>query len=284
MVYLLIGLVVIFAVVLLYLFLMHTLMEWCGSEKLESYRWKRWLSYLAFGITAVAGGFFICAFSLFVFVYAAMYSNAVEQDKPFIYTDEGYVYHANVEKIPMEKFSDNMKTVSADIIRQFEEYDSFSSKLPDSWYRDFTDSAKAREFIGCSALRGLSWSLEEKRNQLMICGDKNGNLQYITLETDYQVDEIRLYAFSNLYTEHDEEPCTHEVILERGLQYEDSVYRTEHGRICHVMTTSANARGYCTKAGYMTVDGILYLLHIAYLEADAAQAEDLLYQWAEQFA
>ncbi len=201
----------------------------------------------------------------------------------FTYTDEGYIYHAETDKIPMSEFSSNMGMVSADIIQQFQEYDHFSSKSPDCWYRSFENSAKAREFIGYAALRAISWPLEEQKTQLLVCGNENGDVQYMCLETDYQIDDIRLQAFSYLYTEHDKEPCTHEVILENGLEYEDSVYRTKSGMPCHVMAVSANVRGYCTKTGYMTIDGILYMLNIAYQKADAEQAEKLLYQWADQF-
>ena len=37
------------------------------------------------------------------------------------------------------------------------------------------------------------------------------------------------------------------------------------------------------KQGNMMLDGILYMLNIAYQEADAEQAEKLIYQWADQF-
>jgi hypothetical protein len=39
--------------------------------------------------------------------------------------------------------------------------------------------------------------------------------------------------------------------------------------------------GYAAIDGYLVDSGILYNLHIAYLEKDAKPAKDLLYQWAE---
>ncbi len=78
MVYLLIGLVVIFVAVALYILLMGKLLKWCGDEKTEQNRWKRWGLYLIVGVIAVAGALFLCAFIPFVFVFSAMCDEAAD--------------------------------------------------------------------------------------------------------------------------------------------------------------------------------------------------------------
>lgn len=205
------------------------------------------------------------------------------QRLPFTATESGYVYHADVEKISMALLSDNMQTVSAEIVQQFAERDAFSSQSPNSWRKKFPTSAEARDYIGYSALRGIDWPLEEKHTELRITGDQSGKLQSLTLETAYQVDDIRLQASALLCTEHDEEACTIETIDPEAIQYQESAVTTEKGRLYHVMTSTARPSGYCTMEAYLVVEGILYHLHIAYLEQDAEPAEALLYQWAEQF-
>ena len=81
MIYLLIGFVVIAVAALAFLKLMHMLLEWCNSEGMEYNRWKRWGSYLVFGVTAIAGGLFLCAFSLYIVVFAAMCDEAADYAK-----------------------------------------------------------------------------------------------------------------------------------------------------------------------------------------------------------
>ena len=68
-----------------------------------------------------------------------------------------------------------------------------------------------------------------------------------------------------------------------NIDFSESFHTTKSGKTLHVIDQSAMESGYLGKDGYLVVDGILYELHLAYLEKDAARAEELLIQWAELF-
>lgn len=197
--------------------------------------------------------------------------------------ESGYDLSIGIEKISAKGLTGDIRDVPAQIRQQYQERDIYSSWFPGSWQKKFSNSAEAREFIGYEGLKGLSWELEEGETTLRILGDSKGNIQTIGLETAYQVGDIRMQAFSRMYTERYSEEVTIGSRTTEYVEFTESFYTTQNGKQCHVISGTAMESGVLCMDGYLVEDGVLYNLHIMYQEEDAEQAKELLYQWAELF-
>lgn len=169
------------------------------------------------------------------------------------------------------------------IVQQFDNYQWYDSNYPGSWDKDFTTSAAARQYIGYTPLVVLDWEREETRSHLSVMGTPAGKLQSIHLETYYVVGDIRLQAFSQIYTEH------YTGDLNTGLRTAEEISFTQteetnaSGLPWLFVRSSPMESGYAGLNGYLVRDGVLYWLHIAYLAKDAAEAERLMFAWANCF-
>lgn len=199
------------------------------------------------------------------------------------FSESGYDLSIEVEKTPMYLLKGEVQEVSGIIVRQFESYKLIDSWYPGSWQKDFSSSAAAREYVGLESLRLLDWNLEEQSTKLMVTGNDIGELLFLQLETYYQVGDIRLQAYSHIYTEDYDQEITYGSKTTEDIVFTESFYTTDNKLQCHIITSTALESGILMIDGYLVEDSILYNLHIAYLDKDTKEAEDLLYQWANLF-
>lgn len=198
------------------------------------------------------------------------------------YTESGYDLLVDVERIPVRKLGD-IKRVSEEIRKQIASYQPTQSWYPNSWYETYASAEDAIAFIGLDSIQKLEWELEEKHASLTVLGAKNGDIKHISLETRYQEGDVRLQAFTQIYTENYQEQVTYGTRTTEDASFEESYYTTKKNLQCHIISSTALESGYLGMDGHIVRDGILYNLHIAYKQQDAELAEDLLHQWAEQF-
>ena len=116
-----------------------------------------------------------------------------------------------------------------------------------------------------------------------VYGDDDGTILYLTLDTAYTAGDVRLQFSAEIYTEHCTGDITAGVRTTESAVYTESFYTTESGLPCQILISSALESGYAGMDGYLADGGVLYCLHIAYLEADARRARELLCQWAGGF-
>lgn len=199
------------------------------------------------------------------------------------FSESGYDLSIDIEKIPVKLLKGEVQEVPSVIVQQFKDSKPHDNWYPGSWQKDFLSSAAAREYVGLKALGFLDWNLDEKSTNLMVTGNENGELLIIQLETHYQVGDIRLQAYSHIYTENYKEVITYGSRTTEDIVFTESFYTTDNQLQCHIITSTALESGYLMMDGYLVQDNILYNLHIAYLDKDAKQAKDLLYQWANLF-
>lgn len=200
------------------------------------------------------------------------------------FTQSGYDLAADVEKFPVSALTGDIREVGEEIARQFQNYDPLSSWYPGTLRRThFPSAAEARAYIGLDALRGLDWDLEETRTILSVTGNSQGQLLRVGLETDYEVEGVRLQAFADIITEHDESAVVTGTRTTEDVAFSESLRATAGGRRYQVITDTGLASGYYGMDGYLVEDGVLYSLHLAYVKEDEALAESLLCQWAELF-
>lgn len=196
----------------------------------------------------------------------------------------GYDLAADVEKFPVCALTGEIQEAGEEIARQFENYDPFSSWHPSTLRRThFPSAAEARAYIGLDALRGLDWDLEETRTTLDVTGDPQGRLLRIQLETDYEVEGVRLQAFTAIFTEDSEDTVVIGTRTTEEVAFSESLRTNAGGRRYQVISDTGLASGYYGMDGYLVEEGVLYSLHLAYLKEDEVLAESLLRQWADLF-
>lgn len=199
------------------------------------------------------------------------------------FTESGYDLIANVEKFPLEDFSPELREVGAEIQEQFANYELWSSWYPGDWQKRFDTPQEAADFIGLDGLKVLDWDLTPTRVALNVYGDGQGTLDSLIWETDYVDGGVHCQSFVRVYTENYEEDVILGIRTTEEETFGQSYYTTKSGKICHIITASALESGYLGLDGYLVEGGVLYELHIAYLEEDAGKAQVRLQKWAEMF-
>lgn len=201
------------------------------------------------------------------------------------YTEYGYVLSTEIERIPVAALTGDIQEVPSRIRWQMENFPLLSSQMPTTFIKRFSSAAEAREYIGLHPLHAVDWDFEEVFTTLTVHGTgDDGAMLHIHLETFYRTDNINIQTFADIYTENwEDEIIYHRAISTENVEYSESFYTTKNQLQCRVITSTTRESGYIGMEGFLVYDGILYWMNVSHLEEDAARAEELLYQWADQF-
>lgn len=194
-------------------------------------------------------------------------------------SESGFDLSVSIEKTPANALDGNIHEAGNIIAKQLKEQQPLDSRFAGHWQAEFTSQDEACTYIGFDALQGINWDIEATSTVLNVLGDDKGEILSINLETDYELGDIRLQQFSQVYTEHyDEEVIIGSRTTER-IEFTESLYTTENNRQYHIIKASALESGYMCIDAYLVDNGVLHSLHIIYLEKDYEQAEELLHRW-----
>lgn len=211
----------------------------------------------------------------------SLFSSEFNNESDF--SESGFRLSVKAEKIPEKAFTGEIREVHDILIQQFENYDLLSNASPGYWQKSFPSSEAARQYIGLDVLKKVSLELVEQKNTLVVLGDSDGRIHELILETDYTVGDIRMQAFSQVYSEYYEGDMTIGGSTTEYVEFTESFYTTAKQKQCHVISGTVMESEYQIMEGYMVEDGVMYHLNIAFLEQDAEQSKELLHQWADQF-
>ena len=203
-----------------------------------------------------------------------------------IFTDReesGYDLAMDMRTIDDSELSAELRALGSVIVQQYKDSKPYDSIWPGSYYKSFDSSAEARAFIGYKPLVRLDWELEETSTQLHVTGWRDGRLQWINLETDYVVGNIRLQAYTHLFTEHYGGDMFTGLRTTEEISFTPTDETNISGLPWLFVRSSPMESGWSGLDGYLVRDGVLYKLHIAYLAKDAAEAERLMFEWANCF-
>lgn len=199
------------------------------------------------------------------------------------YSESGFKLRVDIEKIPENCLTDDIKEISTVIKEQYKSYKPYMSHHPGTWQKSFSSRSEAYGFISCDKIEHLPIDWEEEKTGLYVQGTKNGALLSLTVETRYIIGNIRMQFFSDIYTENFIGDITTGSVTTEYAEYSESFYTTLGGKTLHIISQSALESGYLGMDGYLTDNGVLHRLHIAYLQDDAEHAERLLHIWADNF-
>ncbi len=199
------------------------------------------------------------------------------------FPESGYDIAAEVERVPVDVFSMELQAVSEIIKDQYKTLPLYSNWFRGGWQESFDNLADAMLLLDCDLLMMPQWEYAETSVTLRVLGNASGELRKIQLETGYQVDKMRVQLFADIYTEFYEDDVVIQSRTTEDVKYQESFYTTEHKKLCHIMTSGALESGYAMMDAFVVENGVLYNLHIAYLEEDVKTAERLVQKWANLF-
>ena len=197
--------------------------------------------------------------------------------------ESGYEISAEIVKFPAGVLQGEIREVPAVIRQQFASYEPFMDYLPGSWERAFATRDDACDYVGFNRIKRMHWDPQEEQTLLYVQGTENGDLASVSVETRYTAGDIRLQFFSDIFTENTEEETTILTAMAEKTGFTETFRTSGSGKTIHVIEETAMESSYLSKDGYLVEEGILYHLHVAYLEKDAGRAEELLMQWADLF-
>lgn len=253
----------------------------CANEKpqFKQKTYKKWGIAIAACLCLFVGSLTAFAASGHATWLTDLFTARTEPESDF--SESGYDLNAEVEKIPVSELNGEIQEASDIIARQIATYEPHDDHFPQSMQKEFSSSEEAIAYIGLSSIKKASWDLEEQNNTVLIVSDEKARINTVILETDYVSGDIRLQAFTYIYTEYCDEEISHSMRTTEDTSFTESFYTTASQKQCHIISSSAGERGYMCLDGYMVVDGLLHNLHITYQEDNSAQAEELLHQWAD---
>lgn len=200
-------------------------------------------------------------------------------------TTAGYTINADVRKFPVSELSDEIQAVSEEILQQFETASQDGDEEPGTWRKTFSSAEEARKFVGLDSVKKLDWDTgEHYKTSLFVRGDAKGKIKDMQICTIYLADDISLNMFTEIFTEYSDNGQGGLTFLAmEDVDMTGTVYTTAGGKQCQIISSSAYADGRIWINGCLAEDGILYSLLANCAEQDAAQAEELLHQWADMF-
>lgn len=169
------------------------------------------------------------------------------------------------------------------IKQQWTNYSPHDSNYPGSWYKEFPDYNTARNYIGCNLFDEVYGAFSDQTTLLHVIGDENGELCELRLETEYLNDKIRLQMFSYLYTEYYQDNAVYIRIPCESTDCRETIFNTDAGKQYLSFSYSNLESDYLCLDSFLVTNGVLYNLHIAYLEEDSLYAESILHRWANSF-
>ena len=198
-------------------------------------------------------------------------------------SESGYTLSVETARVPQTALRGDIAEVPALIRAQFEKYQPFMSQYPGCFAREFDTRAAACDYVGYDGLKRVEFEPCEGPTLLSVNGEQDGSILSVTLETDCAVGQIRLQFFSTIYTDKAPADMTTGAVTTEYAEFTETYHTTSKGAVLHVIEQTALQSGFAGMDGYLADAGVLYDLHIAYTEQDAARARELMLQWAELF-
>lgn len=189
----------------------------------------------------------------------------------------------SLRKIPFSAFKGKIQEAPQKILDQFDHYDPYQCTMPEHLLLRFDSYEEMLAYIGLDELRDLPWAGEEKLNSLLITGNKTGAVEFLSLSTLFSVGDLQMtYSIRAATNSSNGEISL--LYTHADTDFSFSSCTTPQGRECLIVKKiTPSEKGYYGIAGYILENGILYKLHIPYLESEADQAMEALSQWIHSF-
>lgn len=197
--------------------------------------------------------------------------------------ESGYDIYAQLTPFPEKALTGEIREVPALIRRQLEEATPWSNQHPNVYIRTFSTAVQALEYVGLEELRPIRWNVEEAGTTISVYGGQQGEIASVSMMTQCRKGDVRLQAEAWLRTENDGADAIFSARSTEDVDYTEEKFTAAGGCTCHVLRSTTLESGFVTYDGHIICAGILYTLHAAYPPSSAAQADELLHTWADQF-
>lgn len=199
-------------------------------------------------------------------------------------TESGYDLSVEIRRIQVSELTGEVTGVGAEIRAQYQQWNLASSQYPGHWQRRFDSAEEAADFIGFSELQCPDWPESVLGVSRSECVRRSKRAIASAHSADLPPGGGNPHpgVHHPVHRQMEQEEIITGVRTTQPQGYEESFYTTADGALCQVIASTPLESGYAGLDGYLVSDGVLYHLHLSFQQTDAARAEQLLHQWAEQ--
>lgn len=204
----------------------------------------------------------------------------------------GFSLHTETERISVEELTGDIHEVEG-FLRDYMVQEDYRQEFP-SWLKRFETVEEARDYIGYAGMKETTVPGTVEEVNVRVIGDTDGNLGEVSLFVRAKAGDISINETSAVFTE--ESPIsiqgtgirhTHEVSegVKLGPDYRSKEYTTASGKTAVLVYEEYEevVSGNCWLVGALVDGAVYYELSILYYPQDLEWAEELLYEWCEQF-
>lgn len=204
----------------------------------------------------------------------------------------GFSLTTETERITAEELTGDIHEVE-DFLRDYMAQEDYRQEFP-SWLKRFETVEEARDYIGYAGMKETKVPGTVEEVNVRVIGDTEGNLGEVSLFVRAEEGDIQMNETSAVFTE--ESPIsvqgtgirhTHEVLEGVKLEpdYRSEEYITGSGKTAVLVYEEYEevVSGNCWLVGALVDGAVYYELSILYYPQDLERAEELMYEWCEQF-
>ncbi|MBR6537644.1 MAG: hypothetical protein IKT67_10640 [Lachnospiraceae bacterium] len=206
--------------------------------------------------------------------------------------NHGFSLTTETERITAEELTGDIHEVE-DFLRDYMAQEDYRQEFP-SWLKRFETVEEARDYIGYAGMKETKVPGTVEEVNVRVIGDTDGNLGEVSLFVRAKAGDISMNETSAVFTE--ESPIliqgtgirhTHEVLEGVKLEpdYRSEEYITGSGKTAVLVYEEYEevVSGNCWLVGALVDGAVYYELSILYYPQDLERAEELMYEWCEQF-
>lgn len=204
----------------------------------------------------------------------------------------GFSLHTETERISVEELTGQIHEVEG-FLRDYMAEEDYSQEFP-SWLKQFETVEEARAYIGYAGMKETKVPGTVEEVNVRVIGDTEGNLGEVSLFVRAEEGDIQMNETSAVFTE--ESPIsvqgtgirhTHEVLegvkLEPDYRSEECITGSGKTAVLVYEEYEEGAGGNLWLVGALVDGAVYYEMSLWYYPKDLERAEELMYEWCEQF-
>lgn len=199
------------------------------------------------------------------------------------YAESGYKMEVQIQKISERSIKGDIRKSKGIIKKQYKEYEVYSNWMPGHYQEEFKSQKESIDYVGYKELKYIQLSGTELGSTVNVYGNEKGKITNVNVENQYMLGNIRVQLFADIYTKYIQEDVTVSTASTEEIFFKEEYTETKNGNTCHVIYSSEMESGYMAITGYVVEKGVLYSIHIPFLEYNEAEAVNILEIWKSQF-
>lgn len=201
----------------------------------------------------------------------------------------GFTLKVETERIKAEELTGEIQEVEG-FLRDYMAEEDYSQEFP-SWIKRFETVEEARDYIGYAGMKETKVPGTIEEVNVRVFGDTEGKLGMVSLDVRAEENDIFINEGAVVFTQ--ESPITSYGTgiryskdfferVESAPDYRSEEYTTASGKTAVLVYEEKN-EGNLWLVGAVVDGAVYYELSLIYYPKDLERAEEIMYEWCEQF-